>query len=51
MKMKCINCMYLRYTLTKDGQKWYCRRESTDDVPILHDEDTKERGCTCGLQW
>ena len=48
--MKCEGCMFQRYRMTENGQGWYCRRESTDEVPIIHMEYAGDRECTCGLK-
>lgn len=48
--MKCEGCMFQRYRMTEEGQAWYCRMESSDDVPIFHFESACDRECTCGFR-
>lgn len=44
-KMTCEGCMYQRYRMTDKGQAWFCRRESSDEVPIFHYAPASE--CEC----
>lgn len=45
----CDGCMYQRYRMTENGQAWFCRKESSDELPLFHYEPASE--CTCIFNW
>ena len=46
--MNCEGCMFQRYRMTEQGQAWYCRKESTDEIPVYHYESASECKCKYG---